>query len=74
VLEWSDEAYALVRQALVRRQTFFDDLRALTRYMVFASWSHVMAFMLKGLELESELEVKLEARRDRKRELKLDTS
>ena len=70
VLEWSDEAYVLVRQALVRRQTFFDDLRALTRYMVFESWPHVMAFMIKGLELESELEVKLEARRD----LKLDSS
>ena len=56
VLEWSDAPYALVRQKLVRRQTFFDDIRTLTRYMVFESWSHLMAFMVAGLELESELE------------------
>ena len=46
VLEWSDAPYALVRQELVRRQTFFDDLRALTRYMVFESWHHLMTFMI----------------------------
>jgi hypothetical protein len=40
VLQWCDETYALLRQVLVRRQTFFDDMRALTRYMVFESWPH----------------------------------
>lgn len=59
VLEWSDEPYALVRQELARRQTFFDDLRALTRYMVFESWHHLMTFMIRGLEFESKLESKL---------------
>ena len=59
VLEWSDESYALLRQVLVRRQTFFEDMRALTRYMVFASWHHLMGFMIQGLKLESRLAPKL---------------
>ena len=59
VLEWSDERYTLLRQVLARRQTFFEDMRALTRYMVFASWPHLMAFMIQGLKLESRLAPKL---------------
>ena len=59
VLEWSDEPYALLRQVLARRQTFFEDMRALTRYMVFESWHHLMDFMIKGLQLESKLALKL---------------
>jgi hypothetical protein len=59
VLEWSDEQYALLRQVLARRQTFFEDMRALTCYMVFESWHHLMDFMMKGLQLESRLESKL---------------
>jgi hypothetical protein len=55
VLVWSDPKYALLRQVLARRPTFFDDLRALTRYMVFPSWQHLMDFMISGLELESKL-------------------
>jgi hypothetical protein len=31
VLQGCDEKYALLRQVFVRRQTFFDDMRALTR-------------------------------------------
>ena len=53
VLEWSDQKYTLLRQVLARRQTFFDDIQALTRYMVFPSWHHLMDFMIRGLELES---------------------
>jgi len=56
VLQWCDGKYALLRQVLVRRQTFFDDIRALTRYMVFESWPHLMDFMLRGLELESKFD------------------
>ena len=52
VLELLDSAYRVVRDALPRRQTFFDDLRALTRYMYFSSWSALLAFMIEGLELE----------------------
>lgn len=74
VLEWSDEPYALVRQKLARRQTFFDDIRALTRYMVFESWHHLMAFMIRGLELEAELKAKREARIASALHSKLDTS
>ena len=59
VLDWSDEKYALLRQVLVRRQTFFDDIQALTRYMVFPSWQHLMDFMIRGLELESKLDPEL---------------
>ena len=53
VWQWCDDKYALLRQALVRRQTFFEDMRALTRYMVFESWDHLMDFMIRGLALES---------------------
>ena len=60
VMLWCDEAYSLLRKELARRQTFFDDIRALTRYMVFESWQHMMDFMIRGLELEDELEAKLD--------------
>ena len=56
VLEWSDDTDALLRQVLARRQTFFEDIRALMRSMVFDSWQHLMAFMIRGLALESRLE------------------
>jgi len=56
VLEWGDAKYALLRQVLARRQTFFDDIRALTRYMVFDSWHHLMDFMIRGLKLEAKLD------------------
>src|SRR5262249_19665204 len=64
ILEWSDEQYALLRQVLARRQTFFEDRRALTRSMVFESWQHLMAFMIKGLQLESKLAPKLSPKLD----------
>jgi hypothetical protein len=56
VLEWSDDKYTLLRRVLARRQTFFDDIRALTRYMVFDSWSHLMDFMIQGLELQPQID------------------
>jgi hypothetical protein len=74
VLEWSDEPYALVRQKLARRQTFFEDIRALTRYMVFESWHHLMGFMIRGLKLEAALEAKRQARIASSLGSKLDTS
>jgi hypothetical protein len=54
VLEWSDDKYALLRQVLARRQTFFHDIQALMRYLVFDSWDHLMDFMIRGLELASQ--------------------
>jgi hypothetical protein len=74
VLEWSDEKYALLRHVLARRQTFFEDIRALTRYMVFDSWHHLMDFMIRGLELESRLESRLESKLAPELRPKRDTS
>lgn len=52
LLELIDIPYQLLRQHLPSRKTFFDDLRALTRYLYFDSWSSLLRFMLEGLELE----------------------
>ena len=51
VLEWSDAKYTLLRQVLARRQTFFQDIQAFMRYMVFDHWDDLMDFMIQGLEL-----------------------
>jgi hypothetical protein len=50
-LDFSDHKYRLIRAALPTRQTFFDDLRALTRYMLFVDWDALMDFMMCGLEI-----------------------
>jgi len=52
LLELLDQNYKLLRAHLPTRKTFFDDLRALTRYLYFDSWNHLLTFMLQGLELE----------------------
>lgn len=52
LLEFFDKRYALIRKTLPRRKTFFEDLRALTRYVLHNSWNDLMCFMLEGLELE----------------------
>ena len=52
VLELADDHYRLLRQALGARQTFFNDIRALTRYLCFESWSHLLTFMIQQLELQ----------------------
>lgn len=52
VLDLLDQKYKLLRAHLPTRKTFFEDLRALTRYMYFDSWDHLLIFMLQGLELE----------------------
>jgi hypothetical protein len=56
VLEWSEDKYALLRQVIARRQAFFNDIQALMRYMVFDSWDHLIDFMIRGLELESQVD------------------
>jgi hypothetical protein len=53
VLDFIDEQYHAIRQALGRRQTFFQDLEALLRYLVFETWEDVFAFMFQGLELDT---------------------
>jgi hypothetical protein len=52
VLELMDKKYSLVRAELPTRKTFFDDVRALTRYMYFPSWEAMLTFMMRGLEIE----------------------
>ena len=51
VLELFDKRYRLIRQTLPRREDFFNDIRALTRYICFESWEQLLAFMIRGLEL-----------------------
>jgi len=51
-LEMFDEMYRRIREDLPTRKTFFDDIRALTRYMCFDNWEVMLAFMARGLELE----------------------
>ena len=43
--------YQRLRHALGTRKTFFNDLRALTRYIVFDSWDDLFRFMEDGLEI-----------------------
>jgi len=51
VLEMLDSSYQRIRQFLPRKR-FFNDLRALTCYLCFDSWQALMAFMIRGLELD----------------------
>ena len=44
-------AYQCLRRALGARKTFFNDLRALTRYLLFESWDTLFQFMADGLEI-----------------------
>jgi hypothetical protein len=50
VLQLADSKYQRVRAELATRKTFFDDIRALTRYLFFESWETLLDFMLQGLE------------------------
>ena len=50
-LEFTDERYRLIRATLPTRKTFFDDVRALTRYLFFADWPALLDFMMRGLEI-----------------------
>ncbi len=43
--------YREVRQELGARRTFFNDLRALTRYIRFSSWQQLICFMHQQLDL-----------------------
>jgi hypothetical protein len=54
IQEIIEPAYQRLRRALGARKTFFDDLRALTRYMVFETWDDLFSFMEEGLEIAPE--------------------
>lgn len=46
VLQLLDNTYQQLRLRLGSRKSFFDDLRALTKYLLFDSWQHLLTFML----------------------------
>ena len=50
VLQLSDSTYQQLRLRLATRKTFFDDIRALTRYLFFPIWDDLLTFMLSHLE------------------------
>ena len=52
LLELLDDKYRLLGHHLPTPKTFFDDIRALTRYLLFESRDHLLTFMIEGLELE----------------------
>lgn len=54
ILDQTHTTYAAIRQELGTRQTFFDDIRALTRYLCFPSWNHLLTFMATQLEIQLE--------------------
>lgn len=56
VLDLADAKYKLLRTKLRVRKIFFDDLRALTRYLYFESWEHLMDFMIAKLKLTPPLD------------------
>lgn len=51
ISQLGDLHYQLLRKELGRRKTFFDDIRALCRYMIFTSWEKLLRFMCIGLKL-----------------------
>jgi hypothetical protein len=51
VLHLTCRFYQAVRRELGTRRTFFNDLRALTRYLYFSSWQQLLFFMFQQLEL-----------------------
>lgn len=50
LLGFMDDKYCLLRKKLSARKTFFNHIRALTTYICFDNWEHLMSFMLRGLE------------------------
>ncbi|EQD80441.1 hypothetical protein B1A_00887, partial [mine drainage metagenome] len=53
VQEITRRKYPLLRASLPTRQTFFDDIRALTRYLCFDSFEAWLDCMLQGLEIDA---------------------
>ena len=51
ILHLIDKRYQCLREHLGARQTFFNDIRTLTRYLCFDSWDHLLNFMIEQLEL-----------------------
>ena len=54
VLEFMEDRYRLIREKISARKTFFEHIRALTCYICFNSWDHMLDFMMDGLKLKLE--------------------
>lgn len=52
VTHLTNKIYRRVRAALGRRAAFFNDLRALLRYLIFSSWAELLYFMAVQLEID----------------------
>lgn len=52
IAQVADEVYQRIRQALGPRRTFYNDIRALMRYLIFSDWDSLLRFMFVQLELE----------------------
>ena len=48
MLDLMDDKFCLLRQKLPSRRRLFDDMKALTTYLCFESWEHLLDFMLEG--------------------------
>lgn len=48
LLDCVDSKFRLLKQKLPSRKRLFDDMKALTTYLCFDSWDHLLDFMLKG--------------------------
>jgi hypothetical protein len=51
LLEQVDDRYQLIRITLPNRKRFYQDIAALTTYMLFDSFDSLLDFMMKGLEI-----------------------
>lgn len=51
-LEFVDIKYKAVRSVLSVRKDFFNDLKTLTKYLFFNSWSQLIDFMFEKLEIK----------------------
>jgi hypothetical protein len=50
LLEFMDSNYKILRQRLSARKVFFEHFKALTHYLCFKSWVHMLQFMIIGLD------------------------
>jgi hypothetical protein len=48
LLDLMDDKFCLLRQKMPSRRRLFDDMKALTTYLCFDSWEHLLDFMLEG--------------------------
>jgi hypothetical protein len=54
LLDLMDDKFCLLRQKLPSRKRLFDDMKALTTYLCFDSWEHLLDFMLEGWSYKPE--------------------